>query len=236
MFGAAPTATTLVHSPEALAFMGRAGIKTGRKVMLGDPQRYDGRALNPINEAHAALEQGLKKIAELAKDETRRHNPVLQHEAAKQVADRVVATLERSQASLAHLAATISSEYDAAIAEGFALRSSRDTIHAETRAFIKETAKRENGLTEIRSIIGKDREAAAVIFHSPAWLMGLADDAHYGLMGEALKHHLPRAGMMLAQSQDLAELAAKYRVAISGVRRSFYTTAIADKSRTRVEV
>lgn len=236
MFGAAPTATTLVNHPDAIAFLEKAGMKTGRKVLLGDPQRYDGRALNAINEAHAALEGGVNKIADIVKDETRRHNPVLQHEAAEQVANRVVATLERSQASLAKLATTIDGEYDAAVAEGFALRSGRDTIHAEMRAFIKETAKKEDGLREIRSIIAKDREAAAVVVNSPAWLMGLADDAHSGLMGEALKHHLAQAGMMLAQAQELANLAAKYPAVIGGVRRSFYTTAIADKSRTRVEV
>lgn len=234
MFGAAPTTATLVSHPDAIAFMERASLPHGRKVLLGDPQKYDGRALNAINEAHAALEDGTKKVADLAKDETR--NEVLKHEAAQQVANRVVATLERSQASLAKLATTIDGEYDAAVAEGFALRSGRDTIHAEMRAFIKETAKKEDGLREIRSIIAKDREAAAVVVNSPAWLMGLADDAHSGLMGEALKHHLPQAGMMLAQSQDLAELAAKYPAAIGGVRRSFYTKAVADKSRTRVEV
>ena len=42
--------------------------------------------------------------------------------------------------------------------------------------------------------------------------------------------------MMLAQAQELATLAAKYPAVIGGVRRSFYTGAIADKSRTRVEV
>lgn len=236
MFGAAPTATTLVHDPDALAFMEKAGMKTGRKVLLGDPQKYDGRALNAINEAHAALEGGVKKVADLAKDETRRHNPVLQHEAAKQVADRVIATLERSQSSLAKLATTIDGEYDAAVAEGFALRSGRDTIHAEMRAFIKETAKKEDGLTEIRGIIAKDREAAAVIVNSPAWLMGLADDAHSSMIGEALRHHLPKAIESLVQGEELAKLAAKFPAVIAGVRRSFYTTAIADKSRTRVEV
>lgn len=236
MFGAAPTTTTLVNHPDAIAFLEKAGMKTGRKVLLGDPQRYDGRALNAINDAHVALEDGVKKIANIVKDETRRHNPVLQHEAAEQVANRVVATLERSQASLAKLATTIDGEYDAAVAEGFALRSGRDTIHAEMRAFIKETAKKEDGLTEIRRIIAKDREAAAVVVNSPAWLMGLADDAHSSLIGEALRHHLPKAIESLVQGQELATLAAKYPAVIAGVRRSFYTTAIADKSRTRVEV
>ena len=211
MFGAATTATTLVNNPDAITFMERAGSETFRKVLLGDPQKYDGRALNAINEAHGALEDGVKKVADLAKDETR--NEVLKHEAAQQVANRV-----------------------AAIAEGFALRSGRDTIHAEMRAFIRETAKREDGLSELRRLIAKDSEFAAVIVNSPPYLMGLADDAHSGLMGEALKHHLPKAGMMLAQSQDIAALAAKYPAVIGGVRRSFFSKAIADKSRTRVEV
>jgi hypothetical protein len=104
------------------------------------------------------------------------------------------------------------------------------------RAFFKETAKREDGLSEIRRIIANDREAAAVVVNSPAWLMGLADDAHSGLIGEALRHHLPKAIESLVQGQELAKLAAKYPAVIAGVRRSFYTTTIADKSRTRVEV
>lgn len=234
MFGAATTATTLVNNPDAITFMERAGSETFRKVLLGDPQKYDGRALNAINEAHGALEDGVKKVADLAKDETR--NEVLKHEAAQQVANRVAATVERSQSSLAKLADTIDGEYVAAVAEGFALRSGRDSIHTEIRAYIKETAKREDGLSELRRLIAKDSEFAAVIVNSPPYLMGLADDAHSGLMGEALKHHLPKAGMMLAQSQDIAALAAKYPAVIGGVRRSFFSKAIADKSRTRVEV
>lgn len=235
MFGAAtPTSASLVQSPDAADFVGNALLPHRRKLLLGDPQKYDGRVLNAINEAHVALEDGAKKIAALANDPTR--NEVQRHAAAKQVAERVAATIERSQASIAKLAVTLDEEAQTIVDDAFKLRSDRGGVHDAMIKRFGEIAKRETGLTEIRNITAKDREAAAVIVNTPAWLLGIAEDAHSSIMGDAIKRHAPKAAIASAHALEVAKLADKYPKAARSVHRTFYSTALADKAKNRVEV
>jgi Arc/MetJ family transcription regulator len=176
----------------------------------------------------------VKKIGALAADPTR--NEVQKHDAARQVAEKVVGVMERSHTALNRIVAALDAEAQAEVDKVFALPSHRGGIHDAMRNRFGEMAKRETGLTEIRAIVAKDREAAAVIVNTPAWLLGIAEEAHGGIMGDTIKRFAPNAAIAVAKSQRLEEVAAKYPKAIAGVRRSFFNAAIADKAKNRVEV
>ncbi|MFC4726327.1 hypothetical protein AB6B38_09540 [Glycocaulis abyssi] len=70
MFNAQPI-KPLNNTPDTNAFFERATIPTGRKVMLGDASKLPQLAMNHVNRAHEALENGVSKIGALHFDETR---------------------------------------------------------------------------------------------------------------------------------------------------------------------
>lgn len=224
----------LVNTPAATAFLETVSIEAGRKSLLGDRENLPGRAYNAVGEAHIAVGESVPKITKLTKDETR--NDVLKHEAAMHLAEKVAATIERSHATMLRVVDELDAEAIQVADAALTLRPDREGIHAEMRAFIREQAKREDGLAEIRRIIGQDAEAAAVLANTPAWLLSLNEKVHQGMYGDVVKKHVPKAATLLSQAMELSKVAAKYPAVATNVRRYFYSPGIAGKARSRVEV
>lgn len=232
MFNARPT-KPLNNTPDTLAFFERATIPTGRKVMLGDASKLPQLAMNHINRAHEALENGINKVGALHYDETR--TEVAKHIVGKKIAHDVAGVLEKAQAGLTAMASELSDEGYNKIETAFALNDKRTPIHADIRGFIRELSKKETGLKEIRDMGGKNLEFAAVLYGTPHYLLGLAEDTHGSISGDLIKIHCPTGAGCIAGSIELEKVAAKYPTIIKAVHRSFYNPGLADKGNSRVE-
>lgn len=223
----------LVNTPDAVNFFQSMSLKTGRKVAFGDPSKLPNRAQNFVNRAHEAMDYGITKIAALHTDETR--TEVSRHGVAKKIAEDVAKTLIESKAGLDKLADELQAEGMKQIKEGFALNEKRHHIHADIRGFIRDLAKKENGIVEIRKLVERDFEVAKVFHDTPYYLLGLAEEAHQSVDGDSIKRHLPEAAACFIEAIEIEKAAARYPKAINGVHRSFYNSAMADKANGRVE-
>ncbi|KPP82154.1 MAG: hypothetical protein HLUCCA04_05340 [Oceanicaulis sp. HLUCCA04] len=223
----------LVNTPDAVNFFQSMSIKTGRKVAFGDPSKLPNRASIFINRADEAIEYGIKKVSALHNDETR--TEVSRHGFAKRVAEDVVKALNESKAGLDKLASELHAEGVKLIDEGFALNEKRHPIHADIRGFIRDLAKKENGIVEIRKLVERDFEVATVFHDTPHYLLGLAEGTHESIDGDSIKRHLPNAAACIIQSAEVEKAAARYPKVINGVQSSFYNPAMADKAAQRVE-
>ncbi|HEX3423025.1 MAG TPA: hypothetical protein VHS33_06460 [Sphingomicrobium sp.] len=224
----------LVQDEDAQHFAQQASLEVGRKVMLGDQEKLDKLAWNALTSAHDAMADGVQKIGRLVSDPTR--NEVLKHEAAQQVAERTIATLDQTQKVLQARANALHTEAHEIVEQRFAIDPVRASIQSEIRGWIREQTKDEDGLVKIRQAMRSDREVASVIYHSPHFLMNLASDVRNNMRIDAIEAHVPDAYQKLEASIALSDTAAKYPRAIAGVRRSFFNAGLAAKASQRVQI
>lgn len=226
----------LLKTEEATEFFSQP--ETLRKVLLGDPERVSGPefggAYNSVVAAHNALGDGMTKIAALTQDKTR--TEVQRHAAAQTVAERTVAQLAATEAHLKATAKHLQKEAEASVDEQFNVDPNRASLQSEIRGWIREQATKPEGLATIRNALKADREVAAVIYHSPHFLLGLAPDVRDNMRIDGIERHLPKAYKMIEGSIALNEAAAKYPAAIAKVRRTFFSKGLADQAASRVEV
>jgi hypothetical protein len=208
-------------------------IEARRTASLGDPAKYNGEAYNAISRAHTALAEGLGTIAALVKDPIR--TEVQKHDVAKKVADSVTATLEKSVSVFHGVARNLNTEATEAVQNAFAIDEKRTSIHSEIRGWIRETAKTEGGLATIRRELAKSAELVGVLFHSPHYLIALAEDVRAIMVADGIAKHVPKAGAKMAEADALSELAIRYGHVVTVVRRSFYSPALAEQAKLRVE-
>lgn len=225
---------TIVNDEFAANWTSTHNTESQRKASLGDPQRFNAEALNPITRAHDALEDGLETLGKLVRDPTR--TEVAKHAVAKTVADRTVSIIETSAASIAATARSLNSRANEAVEDVFAIDPNRTSIHSEIRGWIRDTAKSEGGIATIRKAMGGNPEVAAVLYQSPDFLLGLADDVRANLVAAGIERHVPKAARFLSDAEALSGLAIKYGHVVKAVPRAFYNSALADQAALRVEV
>ena len=149
--------------------------------------------------------------------------------------DCTVAQLAKSKAAIEARAESL---YNTGLTQAqmqFAPSAERGALDSEIRAYIREQAGKGEGLMKIRQAM-EDKAVAAVVFHSPSFLLDIAPENHTKLRFEATERHVPAAYKMMTDSVALRELPAKYDKAINSVRTSFYNPALAAKAKLRVEV
>lgn len=224
----------LVNTPEANDFFVTAKTDTGRRVLLGDRENLDRAVYNEIGWSHAALSEGIAKIEALANDPTR--TPVQRHAAAEKVADGVVARLADTQSKLRGASNRLNNEAANLADAKFAPNPQRGVIEGEIRTYIKEVATKPDGMVKLRALVKSNPEVASVVYHSPAFLMGLAEDAYVNMRLLAVQEHVPEAFEKANNAVALDDLAAKYNRPIGLVRRSFFSPNLAQQASRRVEV
>ena len=225
--------TYLVENPQAEGFMELASTNTGSNAFLGDPEQFEAGAGLDIANAGIALRQNVAKVAALKNDPTR--TEVQKHEAAAVLAERTVAQLEKSKASIESRANEL---WNSAVTQSeltFAPKSDRGTLDSEIRQYLREQAGKPEGMMKIREAM-KDKNVAGVVWHSPSFLLDINPANHQKLKVEVLEQHLPDAYKKVVDSLALRDLPAKYDKAINSVRTSFYNPALAAKAKLRVEV
>ena len=115
-------------------------------------------------------------------------------------------------------------------------RSESGVLHSEIRSWVREQAKTPEGMLQVKKAMVDNDDVAAVLWHSPSFLVGLAPSVHEGLRLEALQSRKPELYANLSNSVGLAKLAGKYEAAIRKVAPSFYTPSLAEQASKRVEI
>lgn len=222
----------LVTTNTAQDFLRTMNTTVGRKAHLGDPSKHQ-VVLNSITAAHTAMEGGIETLGRLADDPTRSEPE--KHDAARVIATRTIEALERSRTTIAANAAKIERDATEAIDAQFAPNPNRAGIEGEIRAWVRERAQA-GDVAAIKEQAKTTPEVAAVIYHSPRFLLGLAKDTHESFMVDIIETHAPKQYAAITESGELMKLAERYSPIIKSVRSSFYNQALADTAKRRVEV
>lgn len=223
----------LVQTEVAGSFMELATTDTGAKAFLGDAEQFDSQVGPAITAANIALRDAASKVAALVEDPTR--TEVQKHEAAHQLAERTITQLAKTKAAIEARAEAL---YETGVTQAqmhFAPKADRGSLDSEIRAYIREQAGKGDGLLKVRQAM-EDKDVAAVVFHSPSFLLNIAPENHMKLRFEATERHAPAAYKMMTDSVALRDLPAKYDKAINSVRSSFYNGTLAERAKLRVEV
>lgn len=155
---------------------------------------------------------------------------------AEGVAGRTVEALQKAKAAIERRAEVLFNDGVAQAEREFTPRVSRTSLESEIRAYTREQAKQADGPAKVRAAMLESKDVAAVIFHSPGFLVGINAETHSKLRYDATDHWAPDAYKRMTDSIALWELAPKFDKAIGSVRNSFYNPALAAKASTRVRI
>lgn len=223
----------LVNSEESTTFLDMAGSETGCRAFLGDATLFP-TVGNSITKANIELRDSVAKIAALVKDPTR--NEYQRHGAAREIASRVIETLEKSADTIGKEAAHLMEQGQRFADIHFAPKANSDGLYGEIRSWIKEQAKIPEGISNIRTQMMKNEELAAVVWHSPNFLLNIPSSVHDTLRYEGLNKHHPDVYSDISKGMVMSDMQSKYQKVIFNVKRFYYNPALADKAALRVEV
>lgn len=224
---------SLVNTPFAVEWITTHRTQSQRNATFGDPAKFPGDGYEPVVNAHNAVVSGLEKIEGLVRDPTR--TDVSKHAVAKQVAEKAVATIQASATSLTGLAKSYNRRAKEMVDDRFAVDPDRASIQAEIRGWVRETAKAENGLATIRAAMRETEEVAAVIYHSPNFLLNLAGEVRANLAADGIEMYAPQAFKLISEADTYTALATKYTNAAKVVETTFYNSVLAEQAKLRVE-
>jgi hypothetical protein len=121
------------------------------------------------------------------------------------------------------------------IDESFRADPTREGIQSEIRSWIRDSARTEGGLAKVREAMDASPEVAAVLYHSPHFLLGITDATRSNMAVDGVIAHLPEAAKLMERSSALTKVAGAYGQTIRSVNASFFNSAVADQMRRRVE-
>ena len=224
----------LVRSPDATSFLDTAQLDSGLNAFLGDPKAIDANVAPDVASAHMVLKDAAKKVAALVNDPTR--TETAKHAAAKQLAEKVTAHLEKSKTAIEQQAEKLRQQSVVQAELELGPKSERSGLQSEIRAWIREQAKDPGNIPAIKAAAADNPDVASVLWHSPRFLLGLAESTHEAMRMEALQSRRPDLYANLSNSVGLVKLAAKYEAAIKKVAPSFYNPELAAQASKRVEI
>lgn len=224
---------SLVSEQFATEWIETHRTESQRRASLGDYEALPPELRESVVRAHNALVGGLEKIEGLVRDPTR--TPVSKHAVARDVANKARGTIEKSASEIAATAASFEQTAHEMVVERFEVDPKRASIQSEIRGWIRETAKGEMGLATIRKAMNESVEVAAVLYHSPNFLLGLAQEVRASMVADGIEKYVPKAATMMADSERSKGLAIKYGHVSNAMKRSFYNSALADQASLRVE-
>ncbi|MEO0487398.1 MAG: hypothetical protein AAF092_15940 [Pseudomonadota bacterium] len=223
----------LVRNDKAQSFLTALGTNTGRKVALGDFERLE-RVKPNVQGMHLRAKETYEKLRLLHFDQTRK--TVDKHVAARTLATQLVQAATNTRNEIVAQSNALSESGQRAADETFAPVGDRATYDAKTLDWIKETAAQPDGISKIKAEANKSIAVASVLYNSPHFLTGLAEQVHSNMRLSAVEKYAPKAYAELQESVELSGLVPKYDKFAANVHSSFYTPAIAEQADTRVDI
>ncbi|ADP72330.1 hypothetical protein Rvan_3128 [Rhodomicrobium vannielii ATCC 17100] len=223
----------LINTPNAIAIVDGLQLNSILSAKLGVPSAFGNVGLK-VASLHATVKQAAERVAALANDQTR--TEVSKHAAAKKLATEAVRAIRNVQAELKAHAERLNREAANKAHEIFAPRPGYAHIESEIRVWVKEQAKTDAGMSKIKHLIANDKDVASVVFHSPNFLLGLADETHASFMHSIVQKFAPEATRMFAEAANIEHVLPSYDRTAYDIEASFYNSALADKANSRVEV
>jgi hypothetical protein len=224
----------LVGGENADNFISLAATEIGRKAFLGDHTKLDSDIGPKIVNANISLRDATDKIIRLVDDPTR--TEVKKHEAAKQIADKTIKTLEDAKGEFISRAESLMQRAKTLVDIEFSPTENKGTLYSDIRNWISKQSNEADGIEKIRQAAKGNKDIAAVLWHSPAPILGLADTVLNSLQEGMIIKYIPEAASNVAKSQDLSKLVPKYDETIRKIRASFFNPGLAEQAKLRVEV
>lgn len=226
----------LVNNEAANDFMTLAMTNAGCAAFLGDETKLDGGIGPDVANAKIALRDSASKVAALVHDVTR--TEVAKHEAAQQLAEKTVAQLTKTKASIEARAERLLLEGQDDARHAFTLDPSRRFVHDRIMDHMLSLvgAPDGTGTMKLRELLRDDGEAAAVFANVKPYLIRMNAENFDKLHFEMIERYAPAAFKKMDNGADLRNLAPRYDKAIGSVRNSFYNAGIAAQASRRVQI
>lgn len=222
----------LVQDEFSIKFINAMKLDVHRRANLGDPATHKA-VLNQVTAAHNAIAAGIETIEALGGDMTRSEPE--RHDAGRKVAVRTIEALQKSREGILNTANVMAKAASDAIEAQFAPDPTRAGLESEIRSWLREKSKA-GDVAAIKEQIAATPEVAAVIYHTPTFLTGLADDVHDMFRYQAMKYYAYKEVDIINESGELKKLSDNYPKIIASVKTSFYNAAIAQQVKSRVDV
>jgi hypothetical protein len=225
----------LTNGPEATHFLNMALHKTGAKALLGDPDNLDPLVRAEVQGAHMELNHAVGLVAALVKDATR--TLPQKHEAAKVVAEKTVAKLQKVHDHLVRTLDQLESDAANSVEREWAARSDTAGIDSEIRSWMRSMTKEKDGLERIKHAVTTNEDAARTLWSSPSFLTGIPEKTTQELQSNALRALRPKLAAKIDSADAMTKVAEKFAATIKKIPGAFYNPLVADAAvKTRVEV
>jgi hypothetical protein len=226
----------LTNGPEATHFMNMALHKTGAKALLGDADSLDPLVRAEVQGAHIELNHAVGLVAALRNDATR-PSQAEKHQAAKVVADKTVAKLQKVHGQLVRTADQLETDAANSADREWAAKSDTAGLDSEIRSWFREQTKHKDGLERIRHAVTTNEDAARTLWSSPSFLTGIPEKTTHELQSDALRALRPKLAAKIDSAIAMTKVAEKFAATIKKIPSAFYNPLVADSAtRTRVEV
>ncbi|GEM_PF-3552319 len=228
-----------VKTPQALQTMQFLSTDSGRKAMMGDWSKLDAAPGTKLAKLHYAVDDAVKRVSALEWDKTR--SEPQRHQAARKIAEAVVAEISKTRAELKAYA---ENETNAAMAEidrvlTGDIGTAAQVLRSEIRQFVRASLtgdKAAEFTVELRGLVESDLRFASALLEAPAALSGLSADRLKTLRFDAAVAHAPDAAARVKVAQEIAGLDRSLASVAMEIPRSFYSPGVEAGMASRVEV
>lgn len=93
-----------------------------------------------------------------------------------------------------------------------------------------------DGIGAVSGMMKEDAAFAAIVCHSPHYLVGVAKEVHSKWYMDAIERYVPDAYAMLEESNELPEVVSRAEDSIREINTAFFNAELAKQADTRVEI
>lgn len=225
----------LNRSSVAARFLETMGTKSGRNAFIANADSFDDpRVKIKVAAAHNAMDEGLKVVDRLTRDESR--TDASKHARAKKEAEKVSSALGDVHDQMIKSADELNAAAVALVDEYLKVDNINPFILSKKFEWVKEQwADPNGGAQRIREMVSRDPQLAALMCRTDAYLLGIPDAQRENYVEAGLKAHVPDADAKINSERKLRAAAERIAPIAADVHTNFYNEAIAMRLATRVE-
>jgi hypothetical protein len=224
----------LVDSPNAVRTIDLLQTEVGLRVRFGDPEKFGEETGRRLQSLHNTVKDVTARVVALADDKTR--TEVAKHHAAKQLAEKATKAIGETLKDFSVRSKLLQRDATKRAESAFAPRDGYAHIESEVRVWVREQMKSPDGMATVSGMMKEDAAFAAIVCHSPHYLVGMAKDVHSKWRLDAIERFVPDAFEMLEQSTELAEVVSRAESTVRDINTSFFNPELAKQAETRVEI
>jgi hypothetical protein len=224
----------LVDSPNAVRTIGLLQTEVGLKTRFGDPAKFGEDTGLRLQSLHNTVRDATARVVALADDRTR--TEVAKHHAAKLLAEKATKAIGETVKDFSVRSKLLQRGGAQRAERAFAPREGYAHIESEVRQWVREQMKTPDGIGAVSGMMKEDAAFAAIVCHSPHYLVGVAKEVHSKWYMDAVERYVPDAYAMLEESNELSEVVSRAEDSIREINTAFFNAELAKQAETRVEI